>query len=249
MVLQSEKRRSIVSLYYAVELTSSLHLTAPILENTNVKLKDVKFNGTLWPSENPSWMRQEPSPEVDAIWETYEPMDVFSISREDVIGLGKDPNFAVTLDERFGLGPDRYLASFDMLHKTHCLNELRKMTFEAYGENGPVKKRHGRFWWVHLRHCVDMLMQDQLCHADADVITYNWVDTQQHPWPDLSINRKCRSWDQMMQWGQARYLPFHLLRGLTKPEGAKQLPFERGYYQWYGFNGSDLYPNGDGYDL
>ena len=53
-----------------------------------------------------------------------------------------------------------------------------------------------------------------------------------------------------MQWGQARYLLFHLLRGLTKPpEGAKQLPLERGYYQWYGFNGSDLYPNGTGFDL
>lgn len=92
-------------------------------------------------------------------------------------------------------------------------------------------------------------MQDQLCHADADVIVYNWVDTQQYPWPDMSINRKCRSWDQMLEWGQDRYLDLGKLRGLTKPKGAKQLPFERGYYQWFGFEGSDLYPNGTGYDL
>ena len=215
----------------------------------DVKLEDVRFNGTLWPPDNPSWMRQEPSPEVDAMWEAYEPMDEFSISREEVVGLGKDPDMAVRLDDRFGEGPDRYLASFDMLHKTHCLNELRKMTFEAYGTKEPVRKRHGRFWWVHLRHCVDMLMQDQVCHADADVITYNWVDTQQYPWPDLSVNRKCRSWDQIIQWGRDRYLQFDLLRGFTKPEGVKQLPFEPGYYQWFGFNNSDLYPNGTGYDL
>lgn len=60
-----------------------------------------------------------------------------------------------------------------MLHKSHSLNEPKKTTFEVYGENGPVKKRNGESWWVYLRHCVDMLMQDQLCHADADVITYN----------------------------------------------------------------------------
>ena len=43
------------------------------------------------------------------------------------------------------------------------------MTFEAYGENGPVKETW-KTLVVHLQHCVDMLMQDQLCHANADVI-------------------------------------------------------------------------------
>lgn len=94
-----------------------------------------------------------------------------------------------------------------------------------------------------------MLMQDQLCHGDADVIIYNWVDTQQYPWPDLSVNRKCRICHQMLQWGRDRFLYFDLLRGFPTPEGVKQLPFEPGYYEWFRFNGSDLYPNGTGYDL
>ena len=223
---------------------------APILKDIEVELKDVKLNGTLWPPKNPSWMRQEPTPEVDAIWETlYEPKDVFPITREDVIGLGKDPETAVKFDnEYWGLGEDMYMAAFDMLHKTHCLNELRKMTFEDYGERTPVKKRHSRLWWVHLRHCVDMLMQDQLCHADADIITFQWADTQNYPWADMSINRKCRNWDQIFQWGRSRYVEYGKLKGFKKPKGAKQVPFDRGYYEWYGFEGSDLFPNGTGYE-
>ena len=37
-------------------------------------------------------------------------MNVFLTSREDIIGLGKDPDMAVNLDDRFCEGPDRYLA-------------------------------------------------------------------------------------------------------------------------------------------
>ena len=71
----------------------------------------------------------------------------------------------------------------------------------------------------------------------------------QHLWSDLSINRKCRSWDQMMQWRQAKYLRSHLLKGVTKAERTKQSPSEWAYYQRYGCDGSNLYLIGIGYDL
>ena len=216
----------------------------------DIELRDVKLNGTLWPPREPSVFRWEPSEEVDDFWEDYEPLDVFPITGADVVALGGDPAQAVRFqDDIFGLGEDAYMAGFDMLHKTHCLNELRKMTFEDYYQpKGFYKtKHHGKFWWVHLRHCVDMLMQDQMCHADADIILFNWVDTQSYPWPELSLTRKCRSWDQMLDWGKDRYVDLEKLKGMTKPKDAVQIPFERGYYEWYGFEDSDLYPNGTGY--
>lgn len=76
-------------------------------------------------------MRQGPSFEVDAIWETHELMDVISISRDDAIDLEKDLDKAVTLDDRFGKGLDGYLACYNTLHMTHCFNERKKMMFEA----------------------------------------------------------------------------------------------------------------------
>ncbi|KAL8712175.1 MAG: hypothetical protein Q9220_003609 [cf. Caloplaca sp. 1 TL-2023] len=209
------------------------------------------MNGTLFPPANPSFSRLEPGPATDDLWEPFEPSDVFPITKADVIGLGKDPNLVARFpDEIFGLGDDAYMAAFDSLHKTHCLNELRKMTFEGYGDAKPRKRRHGRLWWFHLRHCVDMLMQDQLCHADADIITFNWVDTQSHPWADMSINRKCRDWTQMIQWGTDRFVPLDKVKSYTKitaGDDISVLPFEWGYYAQYGFDGSEMFPNGTGY--
>ena len=58
------------------------------------------------------------------------------------------------------------------------------------------------------------------------------LELGRHPTAFVALSQhqpKNSQLDQMMQWVHARYLPFHLLRGLMKPEGAKQLPFERGY--------------------
>ena len=183
------------------------------------------------------------------MWEVYELSDVFPITRDDVVRLNEDPETAVKFDNDYwGFSEDMYMGAFDMLHKIHCLNKLRRMTFEDYGERTPVKKKHGRLWWVHLRHCVDMLMQDQMCHADADILTFRWADTQIHPWVDMSINRKCRNFDQIWQWGKDRYVDYDKLVGVEKPKDAKQVPMDRGFYKWYGFKGSDLFPNGTGYE-
>lgn len=120
---------------------------------------DVKFNGTLWPPLNPSFSRKEPGdPEAEERWEAFEPQLTFPITRDQVVTLGKDPEIAARYsDEHWGLGEDVYIATLDATHQVHCLNELRKMDFLDYGNNTPAKKIHGQLWWIHLRHCVDML--------------------------------------------------------------------------------------------
>ncbi|CAD6583833.1 MAG: hypothetical protein ASARMPREDX12_001465 [Alectoria sarmentosa] len=222
---------------------------SPLLNDIDVQLHDVRFNGTLWPSETPAWSRREPGPEVDELWERYEPGNLFPIRRADVVALGKDPDTAARFpDDHWHMGDDAYVASLDAFHKTHCLNELRKMTFEDYGHYKPLKHRHGKLWWIHLRHCVDMLLQDQVCHADADVLTYNWVDTQPYPFPDFSINRKCRDMEELREWRDERIVDLGRYKQMKKPEGVRQLPFEPGYYEMYGFNKSTLFPDGRGYE-
>ena len=58
-----------------------------------------------------------------------------------------------------------------------------------------------------------MLTQDILCHADADLITYRWMDTQQYPQPDKH------------KVDADRYL------AMQKPEAnITQIPGEPGYY-------------------
>ena len=53
---------------------------------------DVHLNGTFWPPANPPFSRLEPGLDADNAWEVFERQaaEVFAITREDVIALGKD---------------------------------------------------------------------------------------------------------------------------------------------------------------
>lgn len=178
------------------------------------------------------WAWREPGDEVgEAMWESFELMPIIPITAAEVRGLGKDPETVTRLDdELFGQGEDAYLATLDIQHKIHCLNELRKMAFEDYGEDTPAKKAHGQMWWIHLRHCTAMLAQDLLCHADADLITYNWVDSQKFPFPDFSINRKCRNIDDVFAYSDAHQMDADKWSQIRKPKGVHHVPNEPGYY-------------------
>lgn len=91
-----------------------------------------------------------------------------------------------------------YVASLDALRKLHCLKEMCKMTFAGYGGKKSRKKTHGDLWWIHLKHCICMLARDTMCHADADVLMYNWRNTQKYPLADVSSNRECRDFDALL---------------------------------------------------
>ena len=208
-------------------------LAAPVIESIRIEHQQVLLNGTLWPRNEPSFSRKEPGgPEAEAVWNSFETFSRFPITREDVIALGKDPNTVARFpDETFGLGDGAYIAALDIQHKLHCLNELRKMAFADYGKQTPKKKAHSQLWWIHLRHCVDMLTQDMICHADADLITYRWMDTQPNPFPDMSINRKCRNLDDLLKYRDDHKVDDDKYSEIEKPRsGIIQVPQEPGYY-------------------
>lgn len=132
--------------------------------------------------------------------------------------LGKDPETVARFpDEYWHIGGDAYVASLDSFHKTHCLNELRKMTFKDYGNCKPLKHHHGDLWWIHLRHRVDMLMQDQLCHADATSRhTTGLTRRCTNPFPDFSINRNCRDTEKLREWRDARIVDSYRYKATMK---------------------------------
>lgn len=237
---------------------------APFLDAVTLKIKDVKVNGTLFPPEKPSFSRAEPGmPDAEAIWERFEPSGFFPITRDELVRIGKDPEVSVKFpNEVYGFGEEAYVASFDTLHKIHCLNELRKSTFWNYpdmqqyfsGSDHDLSYRnqsHTKKWWIHLRHCVDLVAQDLICHADADLVTYTWRDMQPQPYPDMSINKKCRDLNQLMDYNDANKVDIKLYSKVQKyrPElDTKLLPHEKQWYLQNGFQDSTLFPNGEGFD-
>ena len=51
-------------------------------------------------------------------------------------------------------------------------------------------------------HCVEMLRQFVMCHADVGVITHNWVKDYPRPYPDFNTWHQCRDFENVLQWAK-----------------------------------------------
>ena len=197
-------------------------LIAPLLDELDIPLRTVNLNGTLADEEEtPSIFRQAPSPEVDAAWNRFSMVGFHVISSADVIKIGKDPSKTVRAPLDWGYGVDAHLAQLDVFHQIHCLNVLRRHMYPAY---------YTEDWSIlndlHPMHCLHMLLQNLMCEASVDMITSVWMETQKHPYPDMSINRQCRDFEAVLEWNQENKVPGmeKKMKVIQMPGGAVPLP-------------------------
>ncbi|KAK8014347.1 hypothetical protein PG990_007643 [Apiospora arundinis] len=161
---------------------------------------------------NVSWF----CPEVDAAWDNITKVGYHAVTSADVAKLGKDPTMTVRAPAEWGLGDDAHLVQLDLAHQLHCLDVVRKAMYpDYYAERALLRG-------VHAQHCVDVLLQNLLCDASVDVYTHNWVETQRHPFPDMSLNRQCRDFDAVLAWHHENLIPW--TRNVTRPADATVLP-------------------------
>ncbi len=76
-------------------------------------------------------------------------------------------------------------------------------------------------------HCIELLRQILMCSADLHIITYDWVDEWDFPWPDFSTNQFCRNYGDVYAWGEAHQFKTDVAGGaITRPAGAisRKLP-------------------------
>lgn len=227
---------------------------SPVLDEIDIPIHNYQIDGKLFPSPNPAddkFGRREPSPETDAIWEDYEIQRSFVLSREQVLALGKDPEMTAKYpDEDFGFGNEAYMAGMDAFHVLHCFNAIRQEAFkdyywdgeryhmEGYSPDIPPKRRHSEMQWVHLRHCVDIVTQNLMCHADTSMVTMTWLEEQDRPWPDFSVNKKCVDFDKLVQWRDENALDVAKAGSVKKPEiikgTDKEVKIADEYWQLFG---------------
>ncbi|KAB8215519.1 hypothetical protein BDV33DRAFT_227529 [Aspergillus novoparasiticus] len=197
-------------------------MPSPVLKGEDLSFSIRKMDARLFPDDNPSIFRQEPSPGVDRAWTIISDTRPIALSREDVLSIGKDPAMAVKLSAEFGLGDDMYAGRIDVLHQLHCLNALRmEIYFDYYyGKKYPggfnqtdEKHRH------HVSHCIYMLLQNILCHANTDVYTHFWTDAVDHPWPDFNIPHKCTNFRAILEWQREHAVNEHMFVDMRRPAG------------------------------
>lgn len=187
-----------------------------MLDEIDIPLKTVQIEGSFFDSDPPSIYRQKPSPEVDAAWAKLTAVGQVFLSTEEVIRLGKDPELTVRNNEK----PEEHIGIINVFHEIHCLDMLRRNLHpEYYWPNGTDSPMH----WIHVYHCIHILLQALTCSASVDIVTYNWMETQQNPVFDFSVNRVCRDFEKLRVWqGQTMSLIEEMK--FTRQGGEKEIP-------------------------
>ncbi|KZF23305.1 hypothetical protein L228DRAFT_267314 [Xylona heveae TC161] len=165
--------------------------------------------------------RGEPNAAVDAAWDSLDLTSAMTVSRDEIERVGKLRNSSVILDS------GGYMASLGAFHQMHCLNVLRKYTYLDYYIVKEPEFFRTPTVRKHTDHCIEMLRQLLMCSADLHLITYDWVDGVDHPWPDFSTNQFCRNYEDVHAWGKAHVVKSNYSGGLIpKPKNAitRKLP-------------------------
>jgi hypothetical protein len=212
----------------------------PIYNLVDLESKPSKLNGTLYPPRvEPSIARQMPNPAADLIWDEWELTRYFPVTADQIRAMGKDPSTVAKLeDEDWGLGDDAYVTILDVYHQLHCLNTLRKIVYaEHYNSSTNGHHSHkdkGERYYIHINHCMDLLMQTIQCTGNVNLITMHWVETQMYPFPDMSINKQCINFEKLTEWRKENTLDLDkYTETMKKKEGkVKQLHAPDGHYKY-----------------
>lgn len=213
------------------------------LEKKLVKV-DKLFDGSLFETANPSIYRNglSPTEDVDRAWQELEWIRTFPITANDVRGIGKDPELAVKFPPEYGFGDDAYVAQLDIFHQLHCLNLLRHIAWGEFDRDGVTAKRpYSDLHWIHVAHCTEVIRENLVCGANLDVITFNWKETQDLPFADFSVNKKCSNTEVLMEWQEKNTIVAERARNFTRPVGAQQVPISDEYFRIFGIKKVDLH--------
>ncbi|OCK79905.1 hypothetical protein K432DRAFT_435058 [Lepidopterella palustris CBS 459.81] len=198
-------------------------LVPPLLNEVDIAFRETIVNGSLF---NDPWSiyREVPSVAVDEAWDEISEIGFFPISGNDVKRLGKDPSQTVRIPEAWGYGADKYLAQLDGQHAIHCLNALRKYSHydyyyrEKWGDDIPP------LHVAHRSHCVSILLQALTCQPSVNVITHDWMETQENPFPDFNIKRQCHDHGAILDWQKKISIDKEVFATIRKPSGVRTVP-------------------------
>ena len=84
-----------------------------------------------------------------------------------------------------------------------------------------------------------------MCHADAEVYTWRWVDVQRHPLPDFTINKKCRDFGALMKYRDEHYWDFDPVKMPPDVEPFKAPPEFLDLFQKWNYSENRVVPVAD----
>ncbi|KAJ4313594.1 hypothetical protein N0V94_006864 [Neodidymelliopsis sp. IMI 364377] len=215
---------------------------SPAMSRFDLAPTSRRINGSFYNPKGPvSVARQQPNPAADAIWDEWELTRVYPVSRSELVQMNVNPSTVSKLeDSTWGLGDDAYAAIFDVYHHVHCLNSLRHIAYGDYYNKSQARAHTIKQREIHINHCIDILLQGIQCNANLDLIPLHWVETQEYPFPDMSIKKQCVNFEGLTKWRRENTIDMDkYVKVMKMPEGEKpgikQRPAADQYYEYWGY--------------
>lgn len=154
---------------------------------------------------NGSWDRQSvyrgsPSPDLEVAWDRVS-LDarLMDMTLEQLLKTGEEPAPSMTTyTQEYG---GNYMATIEVIHQLHCINMVRQSSWgDHYTANDPDFLNSPGAWRIHLDHCIEILRQVIMCRSDVTMVTYNWVEGLDNPYPNFNVPHQCRDFEKILDW-------------------------------------------------
>ncbi|PQE26945.1 tat pathway signal sequence protein [Rutstroemia sp. NJR-2017a BVV2] len=196
-----------------------------------------------------------PSNETDQAWKNLveDDMGAFSISAKlfQQVNPSLETGVRVPYESK-----DKYVATFDVVHKLHCLvsellqissplryllpaseltlmcqNLIRQSFYpDRYPDYQGFHGHTSEEVQAHREHCIEQIRQSLMCSGDLSILTYNWVKGERMPKPNFKTVHACQNWDHMVGWARENSVE-HLIQYIRRPKEGLELihvPCEEG---------------------
>ncbi|KAG1810546.1 uncharacterized protein BJ212DRAFT_1279090, partial [Suillus subaureus] len=154
----------------------------------------IRFNGTLG---TPSIYRGSPSPEINAAWDRMSlNARPVRMTLEQLLRTGEKPSPAMTrYPDEYGGG---YMAIVEVIHQLHCIDMLRRV---SWGTLFPLQPTSCLLiCYTSNQYCIEMLRQNIMCRGDVAMLTYDWVEGLENPFPNFNVPHQCRNFEKVLNW-------------------------------------------------
>lgn len=217
---------------------------SPLFGEVDLTPQVVTVDGRLHTTSNSSVFRGAPSEETDAAWDdiSAEAYEVILVDADTLTRAGYNPSHyfkaspAVLAQASRAVEEDLFPVQIDVFHQIHCLNAVRKQMhydhyFSAKFPNGPDEMH-----WMHLRHCLHMVLQSLTCSADVDIVPHRWVEKDEVPFAQFGITKKCRNFENLRRWNAQ-----NAVRDVRKvwPKSKMDMPHDAFVWPGFGEGGGD----------
>ncbi|PYH44305.1 oxidase ustYa family protein [Aspergillus saccharolyticus JOP 1030-1] len=186
-----------------------------------VKLEAMEFQGQL---RIISPYQGDPSPELDQAWKELLQYSNIWVTGEELSKINKT-SIPVPGEE------DKYWVELSVVHELHCIKRLRQYIHSDY-YFANISAEDRRLNDLHTDHCLEILRQSVMCHADISMITMTWEPTSKYPAADFQNVHECKNWDVLYEWQKQRSVDMMKPGFLVHPYLG--VPFPDGYYHGIG---------------